>query len=92
MANTLHRDTLTETNLNDGESSMVLDVSSPCHDHSNRPLHYYVDVPNTHESTYEACERNVGIDLAQLQHENEDDISTFLALPEIIPARKRKQQ
>ena len=29
---------------------------------------------------------------AQLQHENEHDISTSLALPKIIPARKRKRQ
>ena len=74
---------------------MVLGVSSPFQDHTNCPLHYYVDVPNAHESTYEACERNVGIDPAfhaQLQHENEHDISTFLALPEKILARKRKRQ
>ena len=73
MANTLNGDTLTETDLSDGESNMVLDVSSPRHDHSNCPLHYYVNVPNAQEITYKACERNVGIDLAfdaQLQQEN----------------------
>ena len=95
MADTLHGDTLTETDLSNGESNMVLDVSSPHHDHSNRPLYYYVDVPNAHKSTYEACERNVGIDPAfhaQLQQENEHDISIFIALPKIIPVRKGKRQ
>ena len=91
MGTSVHGDTLTETELSEGEHNMVLDVSSPHQNHSNRPLHYYVDVPNAHESTYEACERNVGIDHAfhtQLQQENEHDISTFLALLEIIPVRK----
>ena len=72
---------------------MVVNDPSPRHDQSDRPLHYYVDVPNAQESTYEACKRNVGIDPAfhaQLQQENEHDISTFLALPEIIPTRKKK--
>ena len=95
MDTSLHDDLHTETDFSDGKSNMVLNVPSPRHDDSNRPLHYYVDVPNAQESTYEACERNMSIDPtfhAQLQHENEHDISTFLALPEIIPARKRKRQ
>jgi len=60
-----------------------------------RPVHYYVDIPDAHESTYEASERNVRIDPefeAHLQEEHEGDISTFLALPEIIPAKKRQRQ
>ena len=60
-----------------------------------RPVHYYVDIPDGHESMYSASERNVRIDpefQAHLQEEHEEDISTFLALPEIIPAKKRKRQ
>ena len=60
-----------------------------------KPMYYYVDIPDTHESTYEASERNVRIDPefeALLQEEHEGDIGTFLALPEIIPTRKRQRQ
>ena len=52
----------TDTNLSDGESNVVLEVSFPCHDHSDRYVHYYVDVPNSQERTFDACERSVGID------------------------------
>ena len=62
MGTSVHGDKLTEIELSEGEHNMVLNVSSSCQDHSNRPLHYYVDVPNAHESTYEACERNADID------------------------------
>lgn len=58
-------------------------------------MHYYVDILDAHESTYEASERNVRIDPefeAHLQEEHEGDIATFLALPEIIPAKKRQRQ
>jgi hypothetical protein len=57
--------------------------------------HYFVDVPNPKESTYEKDELHIQIDpalRAQLQTENEEDISHFLALPEIILAKKRKRQ
>ena len=70
-------------------------VSSPCHDENTRPLHFYVDVPEADESTYPACDRSVGIDPgfhAQLREDDNHDISSFLVLPELIPARKRKRQ
>lgn len=57
--------------------------------------HYYVDVPNPEESTYETCEQHVRIDPAfreEVEKQNENDISQFLALPELIPAQKRKRQ
>jgi hypothetical protein len=61
--------------------------------HCNR--HYYVDVQNPEESTYEPTEQHTAIDPAfrtQLQTGSEGDISDFLALPELIPAKKRKRQ
>jgi hypothetical protein len=57
--------------------------------------HYYVDVPNPEESNYGANEQHVSIDPAfrdQLQEESERDISELLALPELIPAKKRTRQ
>ena len=54
-----------------------------------------MDVADAHESTYDACDRNVAIDAdfhAHLRQERDHDITTFLALPELIPARKRKRQ
>ena len=80
----------TNTDCSDADGSMLVDMSSPPHDLLNRPLHYYIDVSNVEDNTYEALERNLGIDPAfhaQLQQENEHDISTFLTLPEIIPER-----
>ena len=90
-----HGEPHTDTDVSDGENNIELDVSSLHHDRNYRPLHYYVDVPNAQDNTYDACNMSVGIDLgfhAQLQEENEHDISTFLTLPELIPARKRKRQ
>jgi hypothetical protein len=58
------------------------------------PTHYFVDIPNPEENTYDAAEQHVQINptlRAQLQAENEHDISHFLALPEIILAKKRKR-
>ena len=59
-------------------------------------MHYYVDVPHSEESAYAACERNVQIDSEFHHHLQEEsgtaDISRFLALPEIIPARQRRRQ
>jgi hypothetical protein len=57
--------------------------------------HFYVDVLNQEESSYTREEQHTIIDpqfRAQLQEEHEQDISHFLALPEIIPAKKRKRQ
>jgi hypothetical protein len=54
-----------------------------------------MDVPNPKEITYDATEQHVQINpmlRAQLQAENEQDISHFLALPEIIPTKNRKRQ
>ena len=54
-------------------------------------VHYYVDVRNSDDSTHE----NVEIDRECHEHLQESceprDISTFLALPEIIPARQRRR-
>ena len=75
----------TDTDVSNGESNIELHVSFPRRDCNDCPLHYYVDVPNVEESTYDACDRSVGIDPGfhvQLREENEHDISTFLALPE----------
>ena len=52
-------------------------------------------VPHAHESNYNIRERHVPIDLAfhtHLQEQQEEDINKFFALPEVIPARKKKQQ
>ena len=59
-----------------------------------RPCHYYIDVPYAEESTYDVHERNIPIDPefhADLEQHN-NDFSHFLALPKVIPARKRKKQ
>ena len=63
---------------------------------SSNHLHYYVHFLNGDESTYLREDRNVEIDQQfhhQLQErEQAGDISTFLALPEIIPARQCRRQ
>ena len=85
----------TEIEIKDNETNVEVHLSSPGRGCNDRPLHYYVDVPDAKKSTYDACDKNVGIDPSfhvQLQEENEHDISTFLALLELIPARKRKRQ
>ena len=67
----------TDTKASDDETNIELDVSSPGRDRNDRPLHYCVDVPNAEESTYDACNRSVGINPsfhAQLREENEHDI------------------
>ena len=67
---------------------------SPVHNPSTPPCHFYVDVSNVDDSTHEAIRRHVPIDRdfqANLEQEQEGgDFSTFLALPEIIPARKKR--
>ena len=91
----MHGNCESDADCTNGETNTLLEISSPSYDPSNPTLHYYIDVLNVEESMYEACKRNVGINTAfhaQLQQENEHDISTFFALPEIIPARKRKQK
>ena len=72
-----------------------MQVCSPGHDQNTRPLHFYMDVPDAHERTYPVCDQSVGIDpgfQAQLREDDDHDISSFLALPELISARKRKRQ
>ena len=59
-----------------------------------RHYHYYIHVPHIEKSTYDVHELNVPIDLqfhADLEEHN-NDISQFLALPEVIPMRKKKRQ
>ena len=51
-----------ETDVMDDEINAEVHVSSPGRDGNDRPLHYYVDVPDVDESTYDACDRSVGID------------------------------
>lgn len=58
---------------------------------SRKPVHYYVHVPDGDDSNYDLSKRNVPINPdseAHLQEEHVEDISRFLALPEIIPAKK----
>ena len=59
-------------------------------------MHFYVDVLNSEESAYLACDKNAQIDPGFQEHLQEEceagDISTFLALPEIIPARQCRRQ
>ena len=60
----------------------------------SRLTHFFIDVQHTEDSTYEIKERHVPIDPtfhAHLQDHQEDNISNFLALPEVIPAMKRKR-
>ena len=70
--------------------------TSHVHDPSIRPCHYHIDIPDVDDSTYQTSERYIPIDLdfqSHLQEEQEvGDFSTFLALLEIIPARKLKHQ
>ena len=59
-----------------------------------RPCHYYIHVPHAANSTYDVHERNVPIDPqfhTDLKEHN-NNISQFLALPKVIPTRKRKRQ
>ena len=56
--------------------------------------HFFVDVQYAEDSTYDIEERHVPIDPtfhAHLQDHQEDNISNFLVLPEVIPAMKRKR-
>ena len=58
-------------------------------------VHYYVDVPNSDDIAYPPGNRNVEIDPGFHEHLQEEcevaDISTFLALPEIIPTRQHRR-
>ena len=51
-----------DTGCSDADGNMLVDMSSPPHDSLNRPLHYYVDVPDAEDNTYEASDRNMDID------------------------------
>ena len=56
--------------------------------------HFYVKVPGADDNTYDVLEWHVAIDPtfhAHLQEQEEDNISQFFALPEVIPAIKRKR-
>ena len=56
--------------------------------------HFYVDVPCADKSTYDALEWHVAIDPefhAHLQEQEENNISQFLALSEVILTTKRKR-
>ena len=59
-------------------------------------VHYYVSVPHSEDAAYEAYDTEAPLELgidSHLQEEGEQgDINTFLALPEIIPARQRRRQ
>ena len=63
---------------------------------STNQVHYYMQIPNGDENTYQLEDRNVEIDSQfqrQLQEEEQiGDISGFLVLHEIIPGRQRKFQ
>ena len=54
-----------------------------------------MDVLHIEESIYNVCERHVFINrgfYAYLQEHHKDNITQFLALPKVIPTRKKKQQ
>ena len=57
---------------------------------------YYVNLPDAEESTHEVQDRAVNIDPgfeSSLREQHEDtNFNSFLALPEVIPARKKKPQ
>ena len=62
----------------------------------NHEARYYVNVPDADESTHDAQDMLVNIDpnfqsSLHLQQQ-EQNFTSFLALPEVIPARKRKPQ
>ena len=57
--------------------------------------HYYVNVQNVEENDYNLNDQHIRIDPAfrtQIHEGNEQNISNFLSLPEIIPAKKRSKQ
>ena len=70
--------------------------TSPVQNPTIPPCHFYVDVSDVNDSTHETIGRHVFIDhdfQSNLEQEQEGgDFSTFLALPEIVLARKRKRQ
>ena len=64
------------------------------HTSPSRLTHFFVDLQHAEDSIYEIEERHVPIDPtfhAHLQDHQEDNISNFLALLEVIPAMKRKR-
>ena len=61
----------------------------------SHPKQFYVDVSYGDESTYDVDERHIPIDPTfhvHLQKHQEDNISEFFVLLEVISARKRKRQ
>ena len=94
-SDSVHGNPQTEIESEHDETNVEVQLCSPGHDRNNRLLHFYMDVPNAHESTYDVCDRSVGIDPGfhtQLREDDDHDINSFFALPELIPARKRKRQ
>ena len=81
--------------LHDDEEAFVGAVDAPPLGEVQTSMHYYVDVRNSDDSTHLPGHENVEIDLGCHEHLQEScesqDISTFLALPEIIPARQRRR-
>ena len=70
------------------------DLQAPCEGiNTAAPTrHYCVDVQNGEESDYNLNDQHIRIDpafRAQIHEGNEQNISNFLSLPEIIPAKKR---
>ena len=57
--------------------------------------HYYVDVLNREDNNVESNDQHISIDpqfWAELDSRQEENISEFLRLPELIPAKKRRKQ
>ena len=80
--------------LSDGK--LALAPSHPGISEELGGVHYYVDVPNSEDTAYEAGDHDVPLEPGLEEHLQEEgeagDISTFLALPEIIPARECRRQ
>ena len=87
-----------ECNLGAAETSMLgSNLQPPCEGIiTNAPTrHYYVDVQNEEESDYSLNDQHIWIDpafRAQIHEGNKQNISNFLSLHEIIPAKKRSRQ
>ena len=81
----------------DGDEDCLVDTTEPPHDHEVVPgvVHYYVAVHSSEESADPPSEANVEIGPGCHDHLQQEldhgDISTFLALLEIIPARQRRR-
>ena len=76
-------------------SKVLHALEAPWEPAKRSPLsHFYVDVLHADESMYDIGEWHIAIHPtfhAHLQDHQEDNISQFLALLEVIPTRKRKR-